>query len=124
MMSEKKTTAKGKRLSLSKKDAAELYGNVSRELATLYPDHECALEYGGHPWRLVVMARLSAQCTDARVNIVCRDLFEKYPTAEALAEMTGTIPYEILCGVGERVPRFYLSGGQVLHIKDNIIEGE
>jgi alanine racemase len=49
---------------------------------------------------------------------------EEIITAEALAEMTGTIPYEILCGVGERVPRFYLSGGQVLHIKDNIIEGE
>ena len=32
------------------------------------------------------MGRLSAQCTDARVNIVCRELFEKYPTAKALGE--------------------------------------
>ena len=31
------------------------------------------------------MARLSAQCTDARVNIVCRELFAKYPTAKSLA---------------------------------------
>jgi len=49
---------------------------------------------------------------------------EETITAEALAEMTGTIPYEILCGVGERVPRFYLSGGRVVHIKDNLIDGE
>ena len=45
-------------------------------------------------------------------------------SAEALAQMTQTIPYEILCGVGERVPRFYLSGGRVVHIKDNIVEPE
>ena len=32
------------------------------------------------------MGRLSAQCTDARVNIVCRELFERFPTAKALAE--------------------------------------
>lgn len=47
---------------------------------------DCALEYGSDPWKLCVMARLSAQCTDARVNIVCRDLFAKFPTAGAMAE--------------------------------------
>jgi endonuclease-3 len=51
-----------------------------------YPEAPCALEYNGEPWKLLVMARLSAQCTDARVNIVCRELFKKYPTAKALAE--------------------------------------
>lgn len=54
-------------------------------LKELYPNAECSLEYGGEPWRLLVMGRLSAQCTDARVNIVCRELFAKYPTAESLA---------------------------------------
>ena len=54
-------------------------------LEEIYPDATCALEYGGEPWRLLVMARLSAQCTDARVNIVCRELFAEYPTVEALA---------------------------------------
>ncbi len=49
---------------------------------------------------------------------------EETITADMLSALTGTIPYEILCGVGERVPRFYLSGGRVVHIKDNIIEGE
>ena len=56
------------------------------ELKKLYPDSVCSLESGGDPWRLLVMARLSAQCTDERVNIVCRDLFRELPTAWAMAE--------------------------------------
>lgn len=55
-------------------------------LEELYPDAECALQYEGDPWRLLVMGRLSAQCTDARVNLVCKELFAAYPTAEAMAE--------------------------------------
>ncbi len=51
-----------------------------------YPEAECSLESGGDPWRLLVMARLSAQCTDERVNIVCRDLFREIPDARAMAE--------------------------------------
>ena len=54
-------------------------------LKELYPDAACALEYGGDPWRLLVMGRLSAQCTDARVNVVCRDLFREYPDVYAMA---------------------------------------
>ena len=56
-----------------------------RLLAGLYPDAVCSLESGGDPWRLLVMARLSAQCTDERVNIVSRDLFAALPNAEAMA---------------------------------------
>ncbi len=57
------------------------------ELLTLrYPDAECALAYNGDPWKLLVMGRLSAQCTDKRVNIVCEELFSRFPTPEALAE--------------------------------------
>ena len=55
-------------------------------LRGLYPDAECSLESGGDPWRLLVMARLSAQCTDERVNIVCRDLFREIPDARAMAD--------------------------------------
>lgn len=58
---------------------------VSDTLKKLYPDAPCALEYGGEPWKLMVMGRLSAQCTDKRVNEVCKLLFERFPTAEALA---------------------------------------
>lgn len=56
-----------------------------RLLADAYPDAVCSLESGGDPWRLLVMARLSAQCTDERVNIVSRDLFAALPDAEAMA---------------------------------------
>ena len=55
-------------------------------LEAYYPSAECALEYDGDPWRLLVMGRLSAQCTDARVNIVCRELFSVYPDCNAMAE--------------------------------------
>lgn len=51
-----------------------------------YPDASCALQYDGDPWRLLVMGRLSAQCTDARVNLVCRELFRVYPDCAAMAD--------------------------------------
>lgn len=62
---------------------------VVARLKDIYPNAECALEWGGgaeNAWKLLVMGRLSAQCTDARVNIVCRELFAKYPTARELGE--------------------------------------
>lgn len=58
---------------------------VSERLEQIYPVSECALEYGGDAWRLLVMARLSAQCTDARVNIVSRELFLEFPDAASMA---------------------------------------
>lgn len=71
---------------MTKKEKKELFAKIVEELKNIYPDALCALEYEGEPWRLLVMGRLSAQCTDARVNVVCRELFEKYPTARALAD--------------------------------------
>ena len=70
-------------------------------LEALYPDAVCALEWGGEPWRLLVMGRLSAQCTDARVNIVCRELFSKYPTCAQLASAPLSDIEEIIrpCGL-------------------------
>lgn len=70
----------------SKKSKIERMALIVEELEEIYPESFCALEYGGDPWRLLVMGRLSAQCTDARVNIVCRELFEKYNTYTALAD--------------------------------------
>lgn len=54
-------------------------------LEAVYPEAVCSLEYENEGWKLLIMGRLSAQCTDERVNIVCRDLFERYPTAESIA---------------------------------------
>ena len=54
-------------------------------LEKTYPDAKCSLTYE-KPYELLIATRLSAQCTDARVNIVTPNLFSKYPTLEALAE--------------------------------------
>ena len=70
----------------SKRAKKERFALIVAELEGIYPESVCALEYGGEPWKLLVMGRLSAQCTDARVNIVCRELFERFPTLEALAD--------------------------------------
>lgn len=43
-------------------------------------------------------------------------------TAGTIAQKTGTIPYEVLCGVSRRVPRIYLSGGEIVKVEDWIIE--
>lgn len=58
---------------------------IVERLKQIYPEAECALHYEGDPWKLLVMGRLSAQCTDARVNIVCKELFKKFPTALDMA---------------------------------------
>ena len=50
-----------------------------------YPEAICSLNYKDE-FQLLAATRLSAQCTDARVNIVTPALFEKYPTVEAFAE--------------------------------------
>ena len=53
-------------------------------LKALYPDSLCSLDYTD-PFQLLVATRLSAQCTDARVNLVTPELFAKYPTVKAMA---------------------------------------
>ena len=70
---------------MTKKEKKERLGLIVERFKEIYPEATCALEYGGDPWRLLVMGRLSAQCTDARVNIVCRELFSRFPTPEAMA---------------------------------------
>ncbi len=54
-------------------------------LNSLYPDVRCALNHDG-PFQLLVATILSAQCTDARVNLVTPALFERYPDPARLAE--------------------------------------
>ena len=47
-------------------------------------EYKCYLNYET-PWQLLIATMLSAQCTDARVNIVTKDLFVKYPSVQAFA---------------------------------------
>ncbi len=87
-------------------DKKELALKVIRRLAKEYPDADCTLDYE-EAWKLLVSVRLAAQCTDARVNIVVQDLYEKYPDVNALAEAT---PEEIEaivrpCGLGKSKAR-------------------
>ncbi len=74
---------------------------IVERLKEIYPTAECALHYDGDPWKLLVMGRLSAQCTDARVNIVCEELFMRFPDAEAMANGDITEIEEIVkpCGL-------------------------
>lgn len=54
-------------------------------LDTFYPDAVCSLQYD-KPYELMIATRLSAQCTDARVNIVTKDLFRQFPTLDSFAD--------------------------------------
>lgn len=60
--------------------AEEIYGLLEAE----YPDAHCALNHTG-PFELAVATILSAQCTDARVNLVTPELFRRYPDPRSLA---------------------------------------
>ena len=44
-----------------------------------YPESKCTLDYDD-AWKLMVSVRLAAQCTDARVNVVVKELFARYPS--------------------------------------------
>jgi endonuclease-3 len=57
---------------------------ITAELRRLYPDAKCSLDFS-NPLELLVATQLSAQCTDERVNLVTRDLFQKYRSAEDYA---------------------------------------
>lgn len=67
---------------MTKKERA---ATVCRLLKVEYPEAVCQLN-ADSPFQLIVATRLSAQCTDARVNLVTPALFEKYPTENELAE--------------------------------------
>src|SRR5438105_14617552 len=58
---------------------------IVNRLARLYPDAKCALEHE-NPLQLLIATILSAQCTDARVNLVTPGLFARYRDARAFAE--------------------------------------
>ncbi len=73
---------------------------IISELEKLYPGATCSLIYT-KPYELLIATRLSAQCTDARVNIVTKVLFERFPTLEAMSEAEVSEIEEIVkpCGL-------------------------
>ncbi len=70
-----------KTLATRKKRARDVIAVLRRE----FPDTQCSLEHQD-PWQLLVATILSAQCTDARVNMVTPGLFADFPTVAAFAE--------------------------------------
>lgn len=74
---------------MRKKERAQ---EVVRRLGAAYPEVKCTLNYET-PLQMLLATQMSAQCTDARVNIVTKTLFEKYPDAESFA----AADYDELC---------------------------
>ena len=80
-----------------KKLALEVIARLKKE----YPETHCTLAYD-KAWQLLVSVRLAAQCTDKRVDMITPLLYEKFPTAAALAEAPVEEIEEIVkpCGLG------------------------
>lgn len=74
---------------MTKKERVEKLRSL---LDTAYPDVKCSLNYS-NPLEMLIATQLSAQCTDARVNIVTQTLFKKYRSVEDFANAD----YEELC---------------------------
>ena len=79
--------------------ARERAPEILRRLRDAYPHARCALDYRD-AYQLLCATILSAQCTDARVNLVTPVLFQRYPTAEALAAARPADVEEIIRSTG------------------------
>lgn len=88
---------------------------IIEALKAAYPDPQCALHYG-KDYELMIAVRLSAQCTDARVNQVTPALFTAYPTLEAMAaaEVTDVEHYVHSCGFYKHKARDIVLACQML----------
>ena len=58
---------------------------IYQTLHEAYPNSKCSLDFQT-PFEMLIAVCLSAQCTDARVNIVTKDLFKKYHTPKDFAD--------------------------------------
>jgi len=73
--------AKQKKIKVNKAEAVERVSKILPILEKLYPSARTALNFK-NPLQLLIATILSAQCTDIRVNMVTKDLFKKYKSAE------------------------------------------
>ena len=96
----------------------ELTLEVIKRLEKEYPDAACTLDYE-EAWKLLVSVRLAAQCTDARVNVVVKGLFEKYPDVASLAAADVDDIEAIVkpCGLGKSKARDISACMKMLHEK-------
>ena len=93
----------------------EITARAVEILKKRYPDAICSLQYSD-PFQLLIAVRLSAQCTDARVNIVTPALFTAFPTAEkmAQADVTDIEKYIKSCGLYKTKAKDLKGIGQML----------
>jgi len=91
-------------------------------LEKLYPDAICSLDYKD-AFQLLIATRLSAQCTDARVNLVTPALFEKYPDCVSLGNADITDVEEIIksCGLYKTKAKDLVGIGKMLTEKYSCI---
>ena len=84
----------------------ELALEIIQRLKKEYPDAGCTLDYN-QAWKLLVSVRLAAQCTDARVNVVVKDLYDRYPDVRSLADAKVEDIERIVkpCGLGHSKAR-------------------
>ena len=88
---------------------------IIEALKIKYPEPTCALHYN-KDYELMIAVRLSAQCTDARVNLVTPALFAAYPTLEAMAnaDIADIENYVHSCGFYKHKARDIVLGCQML----------
>ena len=92
-------TVRRRRPARRTRDAAARAPEILTRLLAAYPDARCALEHR-NAFELLCATILSAQCTDARVNLVTPTLFARYPTPEALARARQADVEEIIKSTG------------------------
>lgn len=100
--SAKRTTPRGEL-------APQRVQEILNRLQKVYPNAECALLHRS-PWELLVATILSAQCTDARVNMVTPALFKAFPTPKAFAQATPAAIEEYVKSTG-----FYRNKAKSIH---------
>ena len=100
-------------ITATKSRAEEIVDRLERA----YPDAQCSLEYE-KPYELLISVRLSAQCTDARVNIVTKDLFRVFPTLESFANAKLEDVEEIVrpCGL------FHTKAKSIIELSKKLID--
>ena len=103
--------------------------NLIEILKKIYPIAECFLNFK-KPHELLIAARLSAQCTDKKVNTVTKKLFQKFNSIEEFANAKFDEIYEIIkpCGLGNKKANDVIASCQHLKkfydnkIPDNMTE--
>ena len=93
----------------------EKVNSILNILKSRYPEALCALHYD-KDYELMIAVRLSAQCTDARVNLITPALFEAYPTLEsfAAADIADVEKMVHSCGFYKHKARDIVLGCQML----------